>query len=298
MEPQEPLELRTGEDVMDVLADPKLRRSLLVNVWPDAARAFLDINQRNRTVTQSRVNEHALALQQGRWQLINNGLGLDTNGDLADGQHRLLGIIRADMPGLFWMVTGLDVKAREVIDTGRARTMKDTLQIHGYGRGHNHAAAAARFLYKLDHDMVQGPHSKETSTIPHDVLMRYIEQDLDFEFLIDCVNRATVTTKSVPGMNRSAYTVFLYQVRMMDETKAAVFNERVHTGANLQRNDPELRLRNLLAKMTDRRSLTWHYALYVKTWNLRCLGRKIENLALRIDESLQKPMQPPRREHG
>lgn len=286
---QEPLELKTGDDVMDILREPDERRALHVRVWPEAARAFLDINQRNRTIVQTRVEHHAQALREDRFQLINNGLGVDTNGDLADGQHRLLGIVRADIPGEFWMITGLDPATREVIDTGRARTMKDTLHMHGYGRGHNTTAAALRLLYKLDNDMIGNPHSKEQQAIPHDVLMRYLEATGAWEDLIDATNAAYVASKGAPGLNRSAYTAFIYQVRQLDRGAADVFHDQVTHGAGLDRDDPVLRLRSVLAKLSDRRALLWHYALYIKVWNLYRTGRKVQNLTLRVDEELQQP---------
>jgi hypothetical protein len=188
------------------------------------------------------------------------------------------------------MITGLDPKTREVIDTGRARKMGDTLAMHGYGRGQNQTAAALRLLFKIEHDLISGPHSREQYSVPHDVLMRWLESNIDWEMLVDCTNVATTTRKNAPGLNTSAYCAFLYQVRGLNEIKAAAFNERVSSGAELQRDDPELRLRSVLAKLTDSRNLVWHYSLYVKTWNLRQQGRKTKNLALRLDEAMQRPI--------
>lgn len=281
------IELKTGDDVLKMLDTACDVKSVHALVHPDAARALLEINTRNRTILYNRVKTHVQSIRDGRWKLITDGIGIDWNGDLFNGQHRLLAIIEADTPCEVFFMTGLDPEGRLVTDVGRARTMTDQLQMNGYGAGRTHTAAALRLLYRLDHDLITTVNAFKSMAVPHDVLMDYLRTSINYEELNDAVNAAHMAAVSA-GVNRSSYAAFMYMVRQIDGPASARFHEALVSGANLEKHDPILTLRGVLARLQEHRNNVWHLAMYAKTWNAWRAGRKMEYMAVRPDEKVQK----------
>lgn len=270
-------ELKTDADVLDVLTHRQTHTEI-VRIFPEAASALLAINTINRRVVDSRVDFHVRNLQQGRWQLINNGIGIDWDGALLDGQHRLLACVKAGQFIDVVLTTGLDPGARTVIDVGRTRTFADTLALSGYKGKSTNVAATARLLYYYHKGQIgrQNPQA----ALPHDVLLAYLER-IGTDLLQTACNRAENVERAVAGANRSAMGAFIYLADEVDLLDCRSFEQRLRTGANLATGDPELALRNQLARLKNRRSNQWHLGLYIKAWNNRRTGKR--TLLLKFD---------------
>lgn len=105
------------------------------NITPQRAKELLATNTANRKLDTKAVNMIANAIKDGRFLTTNNGIGVDKNGILTDGQHRLTAIIRANIPANIAVFTGLEPKTRILIDTGKKRTLSNQLQICDLGFG-------------------------------------------------------------------------------------------------------------------------------------------------------------------
>lgn len=106
-----------------------------VTVTPEQAAKWLDRNVANRTVRPSRVKEYAAAMQEGRWLYTADPIRFDEDGRLIDGQHRLMALVRADLPVDMHVVRGLSRDAQDAVDTGAARTASDQLKVRGFKHG-------------------------------------------------------------------------------------------------------------------------------------------------------------------
>jgi hypothetical protein len=95
----------------------------------DRAKELLSKNVDNRRVDESRVTRLAQTIINGDFVITNQGIGVDKNGIVSDGQHRLKAIIKANLPVDMLIITGLEPKCRYVIDTGKGRSHADALQI-------------------------------------------------------------------------------------------------------------------------------------------------------------------------
>lgn len=283
------IELRDGAEVLQFLCDPKMLEVQHVRIHPDAARAFLDLNTKNRNVTQSRVNVLVDSIRDNRWLLINNGIGIDWNGDLTDGQHRLHAVIDAGIACEFYVHKGLDPASRTVIDTGKTRSLSDTLAITGYGKGRTNLSATVRLIYRYENGLMTGTASNSINRgmLPHDMLLEYMRDELNWDLLCMVDIRGVTTARQVPGANRSAMSAAFYLMYQKDTFDAGQFDDRVRTGENLSSGDPELALRGVLARLgRSPRSSTWHFCLYLKTWNLRRMCKQAQYLAFREDEAI------------
>ena len=107
-------------------------RSYLVEVTPEKATDLLKDREHQRSLNQNWVTTLSRDMRAGRWQPTPQGLILDEDGRLLDGQHRLSAVVRAGVPVQFWITEGADPGMFKHLDGGRARSMADRLKISGY----------------------------------------------------------------------------------------------------------------------------------------------------------------------
>ena len=103
-----------------------------MNVTPARARAWLNANTNNRRLRLDTVDALMRDIATGRWHNIGEAIKFATDGTILDGQHRLLAIANGTTTVRCLVVEGLPRATQKVMDTGRARTFADQLQIDGY----------------------------------------------------------------------------------------------------------------------------------------------------------------------
>ena len=103
--------------------------STLEIISPAKASAWLARNPDNRRLRRSVAEAMAAAMARGEWQTTHQGIALSKDGDLLDGQHRLLAITLHGKPVPMMVTRGLDAGAFKVIDTGLKRTFEDTTRL-------------------------------------------------------------------------------------------------------------------------------------------------------------------------
>ena len=117
----------------------------IISVTPAIAQKWLDTNAtNNRKISKKIVATYARDMIAGRWELTGEAIKFDTDGRLIDGQHRLTAVIAAHKNVNMAVITGLAPNVMDVIDTGKSRTGRDALTIHGQGENAQHLAALAR----------------------------------------------------------------------------------------------------------------------------------------------------------
>lgn len=117
----------------------------VVTITPKMAEDMIAKNVKNRNVSHNLVDAYARDMRNGSWQFTGEALKLSLDGNLIDGQHRLLACIKAEVPFKTLVIYDLNPDVQEVIDTGRGRTVADTLHIAGFTQAAR-TAAACRFL--------------------------------------------------------------------------------------------------------------------------------------------------------
>src|SRR5690606_39031073 len=103
----------------------------------------------------------------GAWQITGEAIKFDTNGALADGQHRLSAVVESGASVDMLVVRGVAPEAQTVMDSGAKRTASDALTL--VGQKHPAVlAAAARFAlrepgagYVAADDAVRNPTNTE-----------------------------------------------------------------------------------------------------------------------------------------
>lgn len=99
-------------------------------ITPEKASQLVSQNSfKNRPVNWRHVDLLAHFMRKGKFKLNGETIKLDIEGNVIDGQHRLLAIIRSNTPQAVAVARNLDPEVFDTIDKGRKRTDANILSI-------------------------------------------------------------------------------------------------------------------------------------------------------------------------
>lgn len=103
-------------------------------ITPEIAEAMLLRNAGNRRPTYGTVLFYARQMIDGDWRKTGQGILIDENGRLLDGQHRLWAVLQTGVAVWLYVVTGIESSGNmfAFIDASKARTAADSLRTAGF----------------------------------------------------------------------------------------------------------------------------------------------------------------------
>ena len=101
-----------------------MRADVMV-VTPEMAARWLERNQSNRRVRSGVVKKYAAAMNRGEWELTHQGIAIDVDGNLVDGQHRLLAVVMSQLSIKMCVAFGVSPNTFGVLDQGAKRNLND-----------------------------------------------------------------------------------------------------------------------------------------------------------------------------
>lgn len=249
-----------------ISAEPHMEASV-ETITPRLASEWLAGAARNRNVADSTVRRYGADMLAGRWHLNGQGVIFDANGRLVDGRHRLTAIVATGVTLQMLVVRGAKPEAFETMDSGRTRTLANTLAIEGRK---NTAAtgACARMVWAF----VAGVNLKYGSSRTE--LLELIRQHpLIEEYATLIANRDhLIKPLGLPRAALGAVLVLANESRARD-TQVHEFVEGLITGEGLFSGDPRLTLRRWLARQRQEtgvggtRIAEPFFAATVKAWS-------------------------------
>lgn len=278
-----------------------------VEVTPQLAAEYLELNEKNRSKRQDRIDAMAADILGDDWQPNGASIVFAPNGTLLDGQHRCEGIVKAGKPALTLIVWGVDEEARKVIDNGAARKVSDYLTMLEGIRNPAAAAAIASRWYSwnnLEADQrILVVSRKPSSTEIIDTFMR--DRDVLIkatQFAVSARNKAGKPMyKITPALWGITYMILLSAV-MGDRAAEQVarnkpltpddddckqvewFLGRIATGIELAEDDPAYAARNRIqtATTTKEGKFGQKETLYVllASWMLWRGGKKAKKIPI------------------
>lgn len=108
-----------------------MQTSTVKTITPTLAKELLAKARPNRYVDSTRLAAYATAMQEGKWFVTHQGIALDDEGFLVDGETRLRAVVQAGVPVRMQVTTGVDPEARSAMDKGRPRRLSDELTMAG-----------------------------------------------------------------------------------------------------------------------------------------------------------------------
>lgn len=116
-------------------------------ITPETAAAWLAANNTdNRRLRPRLVDQLVDMIETGRFRTTHQGIAFYEDGRLADGQHRLSAIVRADRGVNMNVTWGVPLDALQFIDKGAGRNQVDDFHFQGNRRANNTTVAVCRCL--------------------------------------------------------------------------------------------------------------------------------------------------------
>lgn len=260
----------------------------IVTITPEVAARLLERNTRNRNRKERAINDYARQMTAGSFLLTNQGIGVDRNGELTDGQNRLASCEVSGVPFTTVFVTGLDPRVRDIVDTGVKRSFGDVLRMNGHNNVSNLAGAVslrARYENAVERDFTWVRARSHGQRHNHEELLAFLDKH---PALAERTHPAWLVRTALGKIGLSVIVAFDSMAVETDADAATAFREALISGALLTPGDPRLLLRNLMLRQERSPDTMWALGVWVKAWNLWRAGERRDVLALRETERLMR----------
>ncbi len=251
----------------------------IMEIGPDEARTMLAANPMNRNPSTPTVDAYCRAMINGEWQFIGDPIRLNDDGEILDGQQRLMAVKDSGTTQTFLVIRGLLSDSRLVMDQGRPRTARDNLKMQDVAAYADKATIAA-LLLRWEMGSMGNNHVKLQNNEVYEFVMA------NNDLLGRAVNQAKVLRREI-SMAKGAAGATFFRAHKIHVFAAAHFFDHLATGMGLDAGDPILTLRgtiirNKAIKGSGTRRIASAEELYyiVRAWNAFCRGELLQKLQL------------------
>lgn len=245
----------------------------------------------NRKASAAIVAEYAAAmLRPGEWKLNHQGIAFDEEGTLIDGGHRLRAVIKAsetrpDLKVKFFVSFGVPADSVSTMDIGKRRLPSDFLTMHGEVNATS-LSGVLRAAYCYFHVPWNGVESWTRYRLTPQPQMEFLDKN---PLLRDAVYEGFALKRILKQSAGGAFWFLAKTIRPDVDVQDFVVGLR--SGANLEKGNPILTLRELLLNARDARRMyevPEELALTIKAFNRWMAGGRYESLAFRYDEQFPR----------
>lgn len=273
---------------------------------PTEATALIaaSTGQRQRNLDLRRVSNYALQMKAGKWRVTHQAIGIDPDGMLIDGQHRVNAVIKAGIPVEMAVARDVDPSTFDAIDNGRSRNPSHALAFAGYG---NTAVLAAAIRHYLIYETLAGTTRTTAPDVralwsTHDIVEFAGEKggDLILGSLPDAT-RIGIGVAQAGAKTWLAASLALLRAKGADDELRGEFTERLEQGTMLPNGSPIHALRRWMiaggyvSQRNDQRSFVG-MVMFTKTWNAWLQGDEVRTLTFRPGIERVPEMEPHRTE--
>lgn len=257
-----------------------------VLVTPELAQKLLNLNTANRPIRAAEVDLWKEVIERGAWHYTHQGIAIDSDGVLQDGQHRLSAVVKSGVAVELQISIGMPPENFNAIDNGLRRTFGDVAHRFGFINP-NKVGSVARMLIIYNEYPMRGFNNKVSNAEVAEFLSRNYKgsEMMVGEKVHLAVNEAQMHWQYY-RINNTAFATFLYKAWELlgeDDPKVLEFLEGLRSGANLPEEDSRLALRRTVSSPTNKspRTAVNHLALTVKAFNRFIQDKPVKVLAFR-----------------
>ena len=241
-------------------------------------------NSKNRVIDETRVVTYMCEMLEDKWVVNGESIKFSAEGELLDGQHRLMACIEAKVPFTSVVVRGVASTAFTTIDVGKTRTNADIFHIAGFA-DQNNVAAIASISHSYENGYVTLKNIGAKRALPKQQLLSWAEERRDR--LIECNRFAS--SMNPKFMSRSMLGALRYLFGKRSHAAAEAFLTSLCTGEGLLRVNPAYVLRERLianASNRDKMPRAVMMAYCIIAWNKFRADEEIK--ALKLSETFPK----------
>jgi len=206
-------------------------------ITPRKAKKILSkVNNGNRNISNYYVDSYAVDMKNHKWSLNNQLIAFDVDGNLVDGQHRLMAVIRSGVPITTYVMYGLDRNSViETIDKGRPRSIAHTLQMVDHMKYTSEITSACRTIVAL----ACGQTRSTTALIRH-VYDLYEKE----------INLVVTNMESAKRLKLGSVLAAMVIGAKVDSEKTIEFEQQYFSGEGLTKTDPAYRFREYMLRLS------------------------------------------------
>ena len=245
-------------------------------ITPETAKQWLGLNHKNRRLSDPIITRLAGIIRRDEWMPDStDGIGLDTDGGVINGQHRLNAVIEADKPIRALVVRNVRPEVIKVIDQGRGRTFTQYLQMMENIIQPNVTAPAVEWLYRMNHGLEVAMPTALKPTVP-----QLLETFGEHRKITQSVEPAHDAYRRVACPTKPMLAAYHYAMASVDAELADDFFAGLASGVDLTERSPVHALREKYlkenAKDQSRKARAYVLAAWlVKAWEATRQGLEL-----------------------
>jgi len=236
-------------------------------ITPEQAKIMLASNiENNRCVRSATVAQYANDMLNGEWEYNGETIKFGEDGDLLDGQHRLLAIIRSGISIKIDIVRNLKKTAFKTIDRGRSRSIGDIFRTEGE-QHYAQLAAAINWLARWK-NRNPIPKARGGASMSANDAMVLLEEHPNIRDSVHYVTRRQGMLKNLCAPSVVSFACYLFSEKSRKDAELFVY--RLCNGNDLSMNHPILVTRHRMINMKNARMIFPDYeylALLILAWN-------------------------------
>ncbi|MFF9265893.1 hypothetical protein [Streptomyces longwoodensis] len=247
-----------------------------------------------RKLDPAKVRDYAEAMRRGEWKLNPaDPLCIDTNGQTANGQHRLNACVEAEVPIPCWVAYDTPPDTYDVMDRGKKRTTGDML----FGAGEVNAnrlaslASFAHLWFNYDQDQwASAPKVTEAQVFAMVENHPHLRESAKYGVMakLSISTQATMLAHYLIsrklGFDHRLVTTWYKRIQVMDLTRG----EPGHTLGLYYMNAATRRRKPLTGRA--KRDLDMY--LVLQAWNNTCLGKEVRSIGYDNNFTIPDPLAP------
>jgi hypothetical protein len=248
-----------------------------VLITPDLAKSMLEKNSNNRGVKIPVVLRYANDMIKGNWnEETAEMIKITDEGDIVDGQHRLMAVVKSNKSVFFYVAYGLDKSTFKYLDTGVSRSAGDVFKIDGIKNYYTIASIISAFhvLKKVAGINVQ----KNNKLTNSELLEVYYENPEFWQFI---ARKADVWYDGFAKiLSKSSLGAFFATFHKINSDDAENFMNQLCLGLNVKNKTIELLRKRLIQEKLATKKTTPYIrnSMILKTWNLYRKGETVKVL--------------------
>lgn len=245
-------------------------------VTPESAKQMLGAgNRKNRKVTSAGVKRLQGIIARDEWMYDStDAIGLDSDGGVVNGQHRLTAIAEGSAGVWMLVVRGVRPDIIKVIDQGIGRSLAQALDLDGRFPKPTVLASAVKMLYRIVNGQEKTVPPGDKSTISQELAL--LGQHLNLPASMDL---ASQLYRRFKVLYEGEFAAYHYTFSAVDAERADQFFEGLESGLDLSEGDAVYLLRERIAKELGRPAGApklghWQWmTLLVTAWEATRSGR-------------------------
>lgn len=204
-------------------------------IGPQEAQKILAKTRENRPIRRGWVLFLADQIRRKQWQATHQGIAIDSEGYLIDGQHRLLAVIESGQAIGLLITRGLDKSAYHNIDCGLSRTTGDRLKLLSDPKSNQIACSMVRSY------VVATQPKPKAGRVPIDQI-----ENIFLSMSDEFAGVAESFRSPIPGLTRCDVGAALVCYMTKQKNRAEEFVEQYLSGEGMKKGEAPMALRDAL----------------------------------------------------